>query len=385
MRQSPLSKSPNVCGVRTERERYGQNGDTLIEILMTLIVLSIAVVAIIIAFSTSISASADHRYLAVNDVVLRQASEAAFYQIQQQPTPLYKSCAQASDYSAITYGVPSGYTVAMNPVQYWDTNASPATFDGSCAVDSPQLISLKVTNTAKNSSATETFVVDNLGGGPVVPMAVTAVSPNSESQGATNQILTLTGTSFASSATVSFASAGINVNSVTFVTSTQLTLNVSISPSATVGTSTITVTNHPSGASATSGPIFTVTQSILTGLHVSAMATDLGDNPPDAPGTTWDARVTVYVENGNDQLMSDVTVNGSWNITTNQYTSTCVTDQTGSCEVANALIDQFRAGSASATWTISSTQSGATAGLIKTGYTYAPGTNAVNAATTNAP
>lgn len=379
--------------MRAERERYGENGDTLIEILMTLIVLSIAVVAIIIAFATGISASADHKNLAANDVLLRQAAEAAFYQIQQQPTPLYTSCAQVSDYSAVDYGsLPTGYSVQMTSVQYWDTTVSPATFDGTCAVDSPQLISLKLTNTVTSSSATTTFVVDNLGGAPVTPMSCCSVNPNTEVQGSVNQILTLTGTAFASGATVTFTSTvtglstGITVNSATFVNSTQFTLNVSVSPTATVGSYTITVTN-PGGASKTSGPIFTVTQSTLTGLHVSSMVTNLGDNPPDPHDTTWDARVTVYVENGNNQLMSGVTVNGSWSVSTNQYTTSCVTDQTGSCEVADGLIDQFPPAPggtpSSVTWTIFT--SGSTAGLVKTGYTYAPLTNAVNSATTTAP
>src|SRR5580658_6140057 len=63
----------------------GDRGDTLIEVLMALMVLSITALAIMIAFSTSISASQEHRDLATANIVLASASQQALAQIEQTP------------------------------------------------------------------------------------------------------------------------------------------------------------------------------------------------------------------------------------------------------------------------------------------------------------
>ena len=43
------------------RDRYTENGDTLVEVLLAIVVLGIAAVALLTAFATSIGASAEHR------------------------------------------------------------------------------------------------------------------------------------------------------------------------------------------------------------------------------------------------------------------------------------------------------------------------------------
>ena len=373
-----MSKAVAARRSQSDRDRYDERGDTLIEVLMTLIVLSIAVLALLISFATGISASVDHRNLAKNDVVLRQVEEQAFYQIQQQPSPqpLYTSCATVlgGAYSGITYSsLPSGYSVTMNPILYWDPTApgGPA-FDGTCAVDSPQLISL--TLTAPNGSvATTTFVVDDLGAGPPGPLTLTSVSPSSAMQGTSNLALSLSGTGFASNATVTFSclcTSGITVNSTTFVTPTLLDLNVSIAPSpaADVGTYTITVTNPTTGD--TGSVTFTVIPSTLAGMHVSAMNSFVFFIP------LWQAAVTVSVKDANGNSMRHVTVNGSWSSTTGGFTtSTCTTNGNGSCIVFYGFFD-FQPRSGPVTYTVSVVTSGSTAGLVSpTGAVYTPSSN----------
>ncbi len=360
-----MSKVATAGRSRADRDRCDERGDTLLEVLMTLVVLSIAVLALITAFATGVSASADHRSLATNDVVLRQAEEAAFYQIQQQPTPFYKSCAQPSDYAAVAYGVPSGYIVTMNSIEYWDTVVSPAGFDGNltnCAVDpnSPQLISLTVKQVANGSIDTTTFVVDDLGAGTASSLAVTSVNPSSAIQGTSNLALALSGTGFASGATVAFSGTGVTVNgSATFVTPTLLDLNVTVATNASVGTDSITVTN-PSGASATSGPIFTVIRSTPNGMHVSAMSGNLF--------FLWPV-VAVSVEDGNNNLMRHVTVSGAWSPSSGGgfTTSSCQTNSSGTCYLLYGFLS-FSLVPGPVTYTVTGLAS-------PTGTAYAPNSN----------
>ena len=81
--------------IRAERPPRSEDGDTLIEVLLAIVVLGLASVALLMAFATSISASAEHRSLTTFDTVLRTASEEAISQIQnQQPNSLFGTCPQ---------------------------------------------------------------------------------------------------------------------------------------------------------------------------------------------------------------------------------------------------------------------------------------------------
>ena len=53
-----------------KRDRRSDAGDTLIEVLLALLILALASVALLIAFSTTISASARHRQLTTSGIVL---------------------------------------------------------------------------------------------------------------------------------------------------------------------------------------------------------------------------------------------------------------------------------------------------------------------------
>jgi hypothetical protein len=317
---------------------------------------------LIVTFETGISASVDHKSLASNDVVLRQVEEQAFYQIQQKSSPLYTSCATTTNYSGITYNnLPSGYAVTMNPVTYWDpTDGSDGGFDsgpgGVCTPDSPQLISL-ILAAPNGTSATTTFVVDDLGAGTSSGLAITSLTPNSAVQGTSNLALTLVGTGFASNATVAFSGTGIAVNSTTFVTSTLLNLNVTIAANAPATQYTITVTN-PGLNALTSGNIFTViAPGVTTGMHISGMsATDFFLS-------IWPI-VAVSVVDASGHPLRHATVTGSWNTTPGGFnitTTSCTTDGSGTCYILYDLFG-FPSSSGSATYTVS--------GVSATGQTY---------------
>ena len=71
--------------------------------------------------------------------------------------------------------------------------------------------------------------------------------------------MTITGTGFASGATVAFSGTFVQINSTTFVNSTTLTLNVTVHSVAALGARNVTVTNPGGGGSGTCTGCFTVT------------------------------------------------------------------------------------------------------------------------------
>jgi type II secretory pathway pseudopilin PulG len=84
--------------VREETRQRSERGDTLIEVLVGITIISIGVLAILGSLITSTSASVTHRSLAGLDSILRSFAESARYQIQTQPAdgsagPLFRPCA----------------------------------------------------------------------------------------------------------------------------------------------------------------------------------------------------------------------------------------------------------------------------------------------------
>jgi type II secretory pathway pseudopilin PulG len=118
-----LEEVSRVKGELVERRTAShsdETGDTLIEVLVAIIVLSLSGLALLLTFSTAIAASAEHRSLATNDTVLRSTAEVAFSLIQQQASPLFTSCATPGDYvSPNNFGAPAGYSAVFTSGDYW--------------------------------------------------------------------------------------------------------------------------------------------------------------------------------------------------------------------------------------------------------------------------
>ncbi len=253
------------CEKRRHRSSasFDDRGDTLIEVLITLIVLSVSGLALLTAFTATITGSAQHRSLAANDVVLRTVAESAFSAIQQQQSPEYQPCATTATYSsANNYGAPSSYTVTIESVQYPVSGGGwTAAIPSDCAtIASPQLITVQVR--ASNGTTDQTsFVVD--GRQQVVAtsgsLGIRSLTPSSLGQGALVQNLVLDGFGFVSGATVSFTdgsggSGGVVVNSTQFTSSTSLAVNVTVPSDAVPGDYDVTVTDPGSGGATVSHP-----------------------------------------------------------------------------------------------------------------------------------
>ena len=108
-------------------------GDTLLEVLLALLIVSLGVVALMGGLATSIAGSATHRGLSTLDNVLKSFAESAKYQIQLQgaPNALYAPCALVSgqSYNGTTIDtsnvyMPSGYAVFFTPSSalYWSSS-----------------------------------------------------------------------------------------------------------------------------------------------------------------------------------------------------------------------------------------------------------------------
>ncbi len=169
----------NVNGA-SPRSTRSEAGDTLIEVLLALVVLALASVALILAFSTSISASADHRRLATANIVLDSTSQELISAIQSNLTYFTSCSLWTAPNTPTTYfessldpnllveptsyeSTPKGpYTATIEQVMYWDNvTSSPqyGTFTSTCAIDVPEQITLEVTD-PNGHVYTNTFVVD---------------------------------------------------------------------------------------------------------------------------------------------------------------------------------------------------------------------------------
>jgi hypothetical protein len=151
--------------------RRSEAGDTLVEVLLALIVLGMASIALLIAFSTSIAASAEHRKLATYDTVLATASQEAIAAIQSQSTLFQNACTTPitsyPGYGSAGFLLPAPYAgvynvqyVTTNPVQYWNGTAFQPT---PCYDNEPQLITIGITGTPYTNSFVVNYPVGSSG------------------------------------------------------------------------------------------------------------------------------------------------------------------------------------------------------------------------------
>jgi hypothetical protein len=168
-----------------KRKQWTDDGDTLIEVLLALIVLGLATVALMIAFGTSISASAEHRNLTTVNNILASASQQAIADMQMTAQQnLFASCQSSSAEilqleSLTTPYAPwgtlpstdSAYTVQFvplgssspYPVEWWnETGANAGQFTPTCPatyVNQPQMFTISVTIKSSGATYYESFVV----------------------------------------------------------------------------------------------------------------------------------------------------------------------------------------------------------------------------------
>lgn len=173
MTRQPRGGAALAQGRRNRRTRSSRDdGDTLLEVLIALLVMSITVVSLLVAFSTAFSASATHRNLAVTDTVLRSVSEQVYSAFEQIDTPVYAACptATTSYYdselaSALTPPSPynTSYSGSITQVAYWsgsDFSLLSSTCTSGATV--PEQLTLQVLG-PRGASESSVFVVSGTG------------------------------------------------------------------------------------------------------------------------------------------------------------------------------------------------------------------------------
>ena len=112
------------------------------------------------------------------------------------------------------------------------------------------------------------------------PVTVTAVNPTILNRGATNRVVTVTGSGFAAGATVAFSGTGVTTGAVTVTSPTQLTVPVTVASTATPGARDVTV-SVPAVGSATLANGFTVNgPPVVTGVSPNTVP-EGADQPTD--------------------------------------------------------------------------------------------------------
>lgn len=142
--------------VPRKRGEPADRGETLVELVVTIAVMGLAVVAIVGAIANSIMLSALHRKQTEAGVYVRAIAERVESHIGA-PTTGYTNCATwANDYSSFYPVSPApGYT-DTGTVQYW--NPATSTFGSSCGTDyGVQRITLQVSTT--DGRVTETLII----------------------------------------------------------------------------------------------------------------------------------------------------------------------------------------------------------------------------------
>jgi type II secretory pathway pseudopilin PulG len=136
-------------------ELRDERGDTLIELLITVVIMGLAVVAILGAIANSVALSAAHRKQAVAGAYIRAYAEAVESAVAGSPSK-YSACAGTSTYASVYSPPDAHYQASVTKVRYWKADG----FSDSCGPDTGvQLVYLKIATTDGKVSETLTIVI----------------------------------------------------------------------------------------------------------------------------------------------------------------------------------------------------------------------------------
>lgn len=134
-------------------------GETLIELLVTVIILAVAVVALVGGIATSIRMSDIHRKQAQAGVYVRAFGEAIETYVSGGAVSNYTACAGTGAYSAAYPAHPDGgsaYVATITDVRYWNGSG----FGTGCTTDKGvQEVSLKVSTSDNRVAETLDVII----------------------------------------------------------------------------------------------------------------------------------------------------------------------------------------------------------------------------------
>ena len=165
--RKPTSYFQRLVEQRRQRafnsDRGPDAGDTLVEVLLAVVVVGIAAVALLAAFATAITASAQHRNLTSLDSSTRIAANDAVADVQQQAQaqagqPDDPFACPATPFTPSFSNLPSGFQ-ATPTVTYWTGNSSTG-FQSGCIAYAPQEYTLQVSSARTPATQVTTVVYD---------------------------------------------------------------------------------------------------------------------------------------------------------------------------------------------------------------------------------
>ncbi|MDP9331353.1 MAG: type II secretion system GspH family protein [Actinomycetota bacterium] len=138
-----------------------EDGFSLAEILITIVIISVTFTAILGGLMTSITVSSLHRKEATADALARDGGEWVKSSVRN---PYSTTCAGSSMYTVSGLTVPSGYAVNIptsGGVLFWNgTSSNPVSFGSACPAGGDKgLQKITIVATSTDGSATETVEV----------------------------------------------------------------------------------------------------------------------------------------------------------------------------------------------------------------------------------
>ena len=208
-RREILSVEDGPRGTGDVRGR-GERGDTLIEVLLALMVLGLTAVALLLAFSTSISGSARHREIATANTVMDSASQLAIAQIQansnlfscnfaspETPTTFVTQPPDGVSFASLPTANYGSFSASVSNVEYWngtsfqDAQNDPTALNQACLANVPMEVTVEVQGSGM--TLYNSFVVN-------LPSGSLGASSNT-SNGVASQLVFTSPTNSAESAT----------------------------------------------------------------------------------------------------------------------------------------------------------------------------------------
>jgi prepilin-type N-terminal cleavage/methylation domain-containing protein len=107
------------------RDVDAENGFSLVEVLVTIVIVGVTFSALLGGLITTIIVSSLHRHQATADSVARSAAE--WIKDGTANANPFQPCATNGSYSFSGLSVPTGYSVAITGVENWDWSGPPVT------------------------------------------------------------------------------------------------------------------------------------------------------------------------------------------------------------------------------------------------------------------
>ena len=148
--------------VRRRPVRIGsEEGFSLAEIVITIAIVGVTFAAILGGMMTAITVSSQHRKHATADTLARSAAE----WVKDPVRNAYANCAGVNTYSISGVSAPTGYSVSITSVEYWNGTAPNGaatyqpTFASTCTSPDAGLQRITITASAPSGAATETVQI----------------------------------------------------------------------------------------------------------------------------------------------------------------------------------------------------------------------------------